>query len=97
MQKDLGKVGKWAAENEIKINPSKYKALYFARPRVKNPLNYTLGDQLIPKASSCKYLRITLRSDLNWVDHVNYMTKKAWKELHFIMHILKRGKVVSSI
>jgi hypothetical protein len=97
LQKDLGKVGKWADENEMKINPSKCKALCFARPRVKNPLNYTLGDQLIPKASSCKYLRITLRSDLNWADHVNYIMKKAWKEHHFIMRILKRGKVVSRI
>jgi hypothetical protein len=61
LQKDLNTVGKWAAENAMKINPSKCKALCFARPLVKNPLNYTLGDQLIPEASSCKYLRIGTR------------------------------------
>jgi hypothetical protein len=44
LQKDLDRVGKWAAENAMKINPSKCKALFFARPRVKNPINYTLGD-----------------------------------------------------
>jgi len=31
---------------------------------VKDPLNDTLGDQLIPEASSYKYLGIILRSDL---------------------------------
>jgi len=61
------------------------------RAWVKDPLNYTLGDQLIPEASSCKYLRIILRSDLNWADHVNYMMKKAWKALYFIMRIFKKG------
>jgi hypothetical protein len=50
-----------------------------------------LGDIVIPEANSCKYLGIILRSDLSWADQVNYMVKKAWKALHFTMHILKEG------
>jgi hypothetical protein len=91
LQRDLDRLREWAAENMMKINPSKSKAVRFTRARVKDPLNYTLGDQLIPEASSCKYLRIILRSDLSWADHVNYTVKKAWKALHFIMRILKKG------
>ena len=75
----------------MKINPSKCKAVRFTRAWVKDPLNYTLGDQLILEVSSCKYLGIILLSDLSWADHVNYMVKKAWKALHFIMRILKKG------
>jgi hypothetical protein len=48
-------------------------------------------DQLIPELSSFKYLGIIIRSDLNWADHVNYTLQKAWKALHFIMRILKKG------
>jgi len=48
-------------------------------------------DILIPEASSCKYLGIILRSDVSWVDQVNYTVKKAWKALHFTMRILKKG------
>ena len=55
MQEDLDRLGEWAAENAIKINPCKYKAVRYTRARVKNPLNYKIGDQLIPEASSCKY------------------------------------------
>jgi len=44
---------------------------------VKNPLGYSLGDQKIPKASSCKYLEIILRSDLNWVDQVGGHSAKS--------------------
>ena len=84
-------LGEWAAENEMKINPSKSKAIGFTRARVKDPLNYSLMDTLIPETSSCKYLGISLRSDLSWADQVNYTVKKAWKALHFTMRILKKG------
>jgi hypothetical protein len=47
LQKDLDRLGEWAAENAVKINPSKCKAIRFTRARVKDPLNYALGDQLI--------------------------------------------------
>ena len=53
------------------INPAKSKAVCFMRDRVIEPLNYSLRDIVIPEASSCKYLGITLRSDLSWVDQGN--------------------------
>jgi hypothetical protein len=71
LQKDLDTLGEWAVENGEKINLGKSKAIRFTRARGKNPLGYSLGDQKIPEASSCKYLGIILRSDLNWVDQVN--------------------------
>ena len=61
------------------------------RAWVKDPLNYPLLDQVIPQASSCRYLGIILRSDLNWTDHVNCTAKEAWKALLFTMRVLKKG------
>jgi len=81
----------WAEENEMKINPNKSKALSFTRSRVKDPLNYSSGDQKIPEASCCKYLGIIIQSDLSWADQVNYTVQKAWRALHFVMHIVKKG------
>jgi hypothetical protein len=92
LQKDLDTLGEWVVENVMKINPGKSKAIRFTRARVKNPLNYSLGDQKLLEASSCKYLGIILRNDLNWVDQVNYTARKAWKALHFVMHVLTKGK-----
>jgi hypothetical protein len=76
-------------ENGMKINPGKSKAASFTRARVKNPLNYSLLDQVIPDASSCKYSGIILCNYLSLTDHVNYIAKKTWKALHFTMRILK--------
>jgi hypothetical protein len=75
----------------MKINPSKSKAVYFTKARVKDPLKYSLLGTLVPEASSCKYLGIILHSDLSWADHVNYTVNKDWKALHFIMRILGNG------
>jgi len=65
LQMDLDTLGEWAVENGMNINPGKNKAILFTGARVKNPPGYSLGDQKIPEASSCKYLGIILRSDLN--------------------------------
>ena len=58
---------------------------------MKERIRYYFGDQLIPGASSFKYLGIIISSNLNCADHVNYTLRKAWKGLHFIMCKLKKG------
>ena len=77
--------------NVIKINPNKSKAISFTRAQVKDPLNYSLGEQKIPESSCCKYLGIIIRSDLSWANQVNYTVQKAWKAPHFVMRIVKKG------
>ena len=79
LQKDLNRLGEWAVENSMKINPSKSKAIRFTRVRVKDPLNYSLMDTLMLEASSCKYLGIILCSDFSWEDQVNYAVKRHGK------------------
>jgi hypothetical protein len=69
-------VGRWAVVNGMKTNPGKSNAVRFKRARMKDTLNYSLLDNEIPEASSCKYLGILLRSDLSWTDHFNYRAKK---------------------
>jgi len=84
LQKDLNRLGEWAVENEMKINPGKSKAVSFTKARVKEQTRYYFGEQLIPEASSFKYLYlgIIIRNDINWADHVNYTPRKARKALH---------------
>jgi hypothetical protein len=92
-QTDLDRLGNWAEGNEMKINPNKSKALNFTRARVKDLLNYYLGVQKILEASSCKYLGITIRSDLSWADQVNYTAQKACRHCTtFRNAYCKKGK-----
>ena len=91
LQKDLDRLGEWATENEMRINPIKSKAIRFTKSRANVPLNYSLMGKVIPTTSSSKYLGIILCSDLSWADQVNYTVKKAWKALHFTKRILKKA------
>ena len=50
LQKDLDRLGEWAVENAMKINSSKSKAVRFTRARLKDPLDYSLANTLIPEA-----------------------------------------------
>ena len=42
LQKFLDRLLEWAVENSMRINPSKIKAIRFARSKVQYPLNYSL-------------------------------------------------------
>jgi hypothetical protein len=65
LQTDQNRLGEWAVQNKIKINPDKSKAVGFMRARVKDQLRYYFGDQLIPEANSFMYLGIIIHSDLS--------------------------------
>jgi hypothetical protein len=65
LQTDMDSLENWAERNEMKINPNKSKTLSFTRARVKDPPNYSLGDQRIPEANCFTYLGIIIRNDLN--------------------------------
>jgi len=83
LHKDLNTLVEWAIENGMKINLGKYKMINFTGAWDKNPPGHSLGDQNIPDASSCKYLGIILRSDLNWVGQVNYIVQETGR--HFTL------------
>jgi len=51
LQKDLDRLGEWAVENVMKINPSKSKAVCLTRAWVKDPLDYLLANTLIPEVN----------------------------------------------
>jgi hypothetical protein len=44
LQTDLDRLGDWAVENEMKINPNKSKALCFMRARVIRFLTFTVAN-----------------------------------------------------
>jgi hypothetical protein len=76
LQIDLDRLGDWAVESAMEIHPGRSKDVMFTRARVKDPLNYFLWDQIIPGASSCRYLGIILGSDFSWAYHVKYIVKR---------------------
>ena len=52
LQRDVDRLGEWAIENAMKINPIKSKALCFSSARVKDPLKYSLLGTLVRKRAA---------------------------------------------
>jgi hypothetical protein len=74
----------------MKINPDNSKMVRFTRARVNGRLTYYFGDQLIPKASSFKYLGVinhTWRSKLGRSCKL-HATKSM--EIHLTMRVLEQ-------
>jgi urease beta subunit len=55
LQTDRNKLGEWAVESEMKINPGKSKTVSFIKARGKERIRYYFGDQLMAETSSFKY------------------------------------------
>ncbi|KAJ4449513.1 hypothetical protein ANN_00913 [Periplaneta americana] len=91
LQNDLNRINDWAIANKMKINSLKSKAISFTRKRYKIVTSYTLGGETIPEVNKCKYLGITFSSDLGWGKHVTDIAGKAWRALHFVMRVLRKG------
>ena len=95
LQRDLDRLHFWAETNGMDINSSKSKSITFGRGRNYNETVYTLNNIIIPRVTSCKYLGIQLDSKLSWESQVNFVVRKAWRSLHFVMRILKKSTVRS--
>jgi hypothetical protein len=91
-QIDPDRLGEWSVENAMTRNPGKSRAVRLTRARVKDSLNYFLGDQRIPEASSCKYLGLIIRRDLNWEDQLNYTAQKSMEGTSFNNEYSLKGK-----
>jgi len=66
----------------MKINPDKSKAVSFTKARVNERTRSYFGGQLIPEASSFKYLGIIIRNDLT--GQIMSITPYEKHEMHFI-------------
>ncbi|KAJ4432824.1 hypothetical protein ANN_21463 [Periplaneta americana] len=91
IQTDLNKIYNWALKHRMKINGSKSKSITFCKTREETTLNYEFSGVVIPQEQCCKYLGVYLNSKLSWGEHVDNVTGKAWRALHFIMRILRKA------
>jgi hypothetical protein len=91
LQDDLRRLEGWEKEWDMAFHPDKCSQLPLTRSR--KPLNattrYTLHGQTLERITSCKYLGVTLQSDLSWGQHVDTSCAKANRALGFLRRSLK--------
>ena len=88
LQQDLLRLQAWAELWGMQFNPSKCYIMHISRDQPSTKL-YELCSVNLQTVPSAKYLGITIRSDLQWSEHVNNIAARANSTLYFIHRNLK--------
>ena len=91
MQRDVNAIVNWTADNHLRLNPDKIKAIKFGTPIQLNKLNddeipsIIVSNVTIDYSSSVLNLGVILTPTLNWSLHI----MKLSKSMHFALHRLR--------
>ena len=89
LQEDIGRLQIWEQKWEMSFNPGKCANLPVTRCKSTISDKYQMHGHTLATVQSASYLGVTLRSDLEWAEHIDTITKKASKALGFLRRNLK--------
>ena len=93
LKSDLDRIQQWAVDNNMRLNPSKWKimCMCFFREQPVLPV-FTIDGKPLDSVFFSKVLCLTLQLDLRWNAHVDSNVPKAAKRL-YILRILTCSNV----
>jgi hypothetical protein len=95
LQSDLDKLGHWETLWQMVFHPDKCKVLTITNKHKNNRIkpNYTLNGHTLEHVTEAQYLGITIKSDLNWNQHIANNTQKASRALGFLRRNLRINSI----
>jgi ribonucleases P/MRP protein subunit RPP40 len=92
LQQDLETINEWVKLNKMSLNVNKCKAMCFSRKQNKSTMTLKIMGTSLEEVDSYKYLGVTLHEKMNWTQQVERISRKATKNLNFVMRNLKGSK-----
>lgn len=90
---DIENICTWAQQNGLIINPAKSKFMLVGSRRLLSSIttldtiNIVVNKVAVPLSESVTNLGIQLNRYLNWTDHINKISKKAYGALHSLQRL----------
>lgn len=97
LQTDLDSVIHWCSTNKMNINASKCLYIKFTKKRNVNPSSYAVDNQTLNTAPSVRDLGVILDKKLNFIEHIDNITTRAWKVSGMVKRTCKDFKSPASI
>lgn len=97
LQEDLAKVVEWCRRNNMSLNVDKCAVMSTTHSRDKVLFPYTVENEVLKRVAIKKDLGIIIDDKLSFRDHVDDMTRKAYRMLGFIFRCGKYFKSQSSM
>ena len=89
LQEDMDSLASWEHTWGMKFHPDKCETVTFTRKRKPLILTYHLNHHPLKRATSAKYLGVTMSSTMDWSTHIDNSVKKASKTLGFLRRNLR--------
>lgn len=89
LQEDLDKITDWCSKWLMTLNTTKTLLVSFTRRRNLPPPQYVLCNAAISPVSSCKYLGVTISSDLSWSSHIRSIINETNRTLGYFRRHLR--------
>ena len=92
LNSELEEIVKWLNINKLSLNVNKTQCMLFTRKREKRKVNIKIEDQNIEQVSKTKFLGVIIDEQLNWKEHILYISNKTSKAIGVIIKARPLGK-----
>ena len=86
---ELEKLFDWLLVNKLVLNVNKTKYMVFTKRNVAHDFNVKIGNQDIERASSLKFLAVTIDGGLSWHEHIGVVCNTVSKSIGVINKLNK--------
>ena len=84
LQNDLDSLSSWSQEWNLPFNEGKFRLLQFSTNATGDIHSYNINGQSITPSTSHKDLGILFTNTLNWEDHYNLITSRAYRQVSML-------------
>lgn len=89
LQHDLNLLNIWCTDNKLILNISKCKFLSFSNKLNPSQAHYSINGNTLERVNSINDLGVIFDSKLKFTNHIDFITRKAYRTLGFIMRLTK--------
>ena len=90
LQEDLDRLANWCVDNDIYINTSKTKVMFFgSRAKINSSTlpELNIGEKTLPRVKTYTYLGLKLDEQLNMETHANSLIQKVSNKIYHLTKI----------
>lgn len=97
LQAELNALYNYYSDNMITVNIKKCQCISFTRRTIPILYSYNFNGVLLERVSTIRDLGVHFDSKMTLTDHIDIITKKAYKNLGFVLRACKSFKNISSL
>ena len=84
INEELTHISEWLKVNKFSLNTNKTQYMVFTKKKRKSPIELKIDGHAIHEVCKTKFLGVFIDNELNWKDHISYMSSKIARVLKWL-------------